>query len=71
MVLSKLGAVGLGFIVHDAYLLPLFVGFVGLSLWTLCRSASKCGAAGAVLAGVAARVLRSTAPVALYRRAIA
>ena len=41
LVLSTLGAVGLSFIVHDAYLLPLFVGFVGLSLWTLYRSARK------------------------------
>jgi len=41
VVLSTLGAVGLGFIVHDAYLLPLFVGFVALSLWTLYRSARK------------------------------
>lgn len=41
LVLSTLGAVGLGFIVHDAYLLPLFVGFVALSLWTLYRSASR------------------------------
>ena len=41
LVLSTLGAVGLGFIVHDAYLLPLFVSFVGLSLWTLYRSTSK------------------------------
>ncbi|MCI0356468.1 MAG: MerC domain-containing protein [Acidobacteria bacterium] len=41
LVLSTLGAVGLGFIVHDAYLVPLFVGFVGLSLWTLYCSARK------------------------------
>jgi mercuric ion transport protein len=41
LVLSTLGAVGLGFIVHDAYLLPLFVGFVALSLWTLYRSARR------------------------------
>ena len=41
LVLSTLGAVGLGFIVHDAYLLPLFVGFVALSVWTLYRSASR------------------------------
>lgn len=38
-VLAALGAVGLGFLVHDAYLLPIFVGFVGLSLWLLYRSA--------------------------------
>lgn len=41
LVLSTLGAVGLGFIVHDAYLLPLFVGFIGLSLWSLYRSARR------------------------------
>jgi len=41
LVLSTAGAVGLGFIIHDAYLLPLFVGFVGLSLWTLYRSARR------------------------------
>lgn len=39
VVLSALGAVGLGFLIHDAYLLPIFVGFVGLSLWLLLRSA--------------------------------
>ncbi|HVB82088.1 MAG TPA: MerC domain-containing protein [Candidatus Binataceae bacterium] len=41
LVLSTLGAVGLGFIVHDAYLLPLFVGFIALSLWSLYRSAVR------------------------------
>ncbi len=39
VVLTAFGAVGLGFIVHDAYLFPLFVGFAGLSLWLLYRSA--------------------------------
>lgn len=43
LVLSTLGAVGLGFIIHDAYLLPVFVGFVALSLWTLYRAARKRG----------------------------
>ncbi len=42
-VLAALGALGLGFIVHDAYLFPLFVGFVGLSLWLLYRSARRHG----------------------------
>lgn len=37
-VLAALGAAGLGFIVHDAYLFPLFVGFVGFNLWLLWRS---------------------------------
>lgn len=39
VVLAAVGAAGLGFLVHDAYLLPIFVGFVGLSLWLLYRSA--------------------------------
>lgn len=39
VVLSAVGAVGLSFLVHDAYLFPLFVAFVGLSLWLLYRSA--------------------------------
>ena len=38
VVLAALGAAGLGFIVHDAYLFPLFVGFIGFSLWMLHRS---------------------------------
>ena len=37
-VLAALGTVGLGFIVHDAYLFPLFMGFAGFSLWSLYRS---------------------------------
>jgi len=42
-VLAAAGAVGLGFLVHDAYLLPLFVGFVGFSLWLLYRAARTHG----------------------------
>ncbi len=38
-VLAALGTAGLGFIVHDVYLFPLYVGFAGLSLWLLYRSA--------------------------------
>jgi mercuric ion transport protein len=43
VVLASLGAVGLGFITYDAYLFPLFVGFVGFSLWLLYRSARAHG----------------------------
>lgn len=42
-VLAALGTLGLGFIVHDAYLFPLFVGFAGFSLWLLYRSARQHG----------------------------
>lgn len=41
VILGAVGAVGLGFLVQDAYLFPIFVGFIGLSLWTLYRSARK------------------------------
>jgi mercuric ion transport protein len=41
VVLSAVAAVGLGFLLHDAFLLPMFVGFAGLNLWTLYRSARK------------------------------
>jgi len=58
-ILAALGTVGLGFIVHDAYLFPLFAGFAGFSLWLLYRSARLHGSmapfwlslAGAVFGG--------------------
>ena len=31
-VIAAVGAVGLGFLIHDAYLFPIFVGFIALSL---------------------------------------
>jgi mercuric ion transport protein len=43
VVLASVGAVGLGFLIQDAYLFPLFVGFSGLSLWLLFRSARRHG----------------------------
>ena len=39
VVLAAVGAAGLGFLVNDAYLFPIFVAFVALSLWLLYRSA--------------------------------
>lgn len=61
LVLSAVGAVGAGFLVRDAYLFPLFVGFVVLGLWFLYRSARGhrqllpfwLGLVGAVLGSVA------------------
>lgn len=38
-VIAAVSAVGLGFIIHDAYLFPIFVGAAGISLWLLYRSA--------------------------------
>jgi mercuric ion transport protein len=37
--LSILSAIGAGFLVNDAFLIPLYVGLLGLSLWLLYSSA--------------------------------
>jgi predicted branched-subunit amino acid permease len=37
--LSALAAIGAGFLIKDAILIPLFLAFIGLSLWLLYRSA--------------------------------
>lgn len=56
--LSVLTAVGAGFLVNDAYLLPLFYGLMAVSLWLLYGTARRrglapfwLGAAGAIAAG--------------------
>jgi mercuric ion transport protein len=41
VVLSAVAAVGLGFLINDAVLLPMFIGFAALNIWTLYRSARK------------------------------
>ena len=38
-ILAAVGAVGLGFLIHDAYLFPIFTAFIAVSLWLLYRSA--------------------------------
>ncbi len=77
VILSALGAAGLGFLIHDAYLFPIFAGFVGLSLWLLFRSARQhtnlapfwLAVAGALLSGVGLFLLVTgihAAPWAIY-----
>ncbi len=41
LVLSAVGAAGLGFLIQDAYLLPIFAGFVGLTQWVQYRTARQ------------------------------
>lgn len=41
--LAALSAIGAGFLINDAFLIPLFVAFLGLSLWLLWRSARRRG----------------------------
>ena len=60
VVLATLGAAGLGFLIHDAYLFPAFVAFAALSVWLVYRSARRHGRmapfwvslSGAVFGGV-------------------
>lgn len=37
--LSVLAAIGAGFLINDAFLIPLYLGLLGLSVWLLYRSA--------------------------------
>ena len=41
IVISALTAIGLGFLIHDAILIPLFIGFIGLNLLMLQRTSGK------------------------------
>lgn len=41
VVLAALVAAGLGFLIRDAYLVPIFVAFAALSLWLLFGSARR------------------------------
>lgn len=59
-VLAAVGAVGLSFLIHDAYLFPLFVGFITLTLWLLYRSARSRGDLAPFWLGLAGGVLGST-----------
>lgn len=60
VILAAVGAAGVSFLINDAYLFPIFVGFVGISTWVLYRSARKhsniapfwVGLAGAALATI-------------------
>jgi mercuric ion transport protein len=56
--LSVLTAIGAGFLINDAFLIPLYIGFLGMSVWLLYSSARShgnltpfwVGLAGAVVA---------------------
>lgn len=41
--LAALSAIGAGFLINDAVLIPLFLAFLGLSFWLLWRSARRHG----------------------------
>jgi len=56
-VLSAVGAIGLGFLIQDAYLFPIFVGFIGLNLWTLYNAAKGRGKMAPFWMGFAAGLI--------------
>lgn len=41
LILSALSAAGLGFLIHDAILIPLLAAFVALNLWLLWRATGR------------------------------
>lgn len=41
VVISALTAIGLGFLIHDAILVPMFMGLIGFNLWMLNRSSRQ------------------------------
>jgi mercuric ion transport protein len=51
--LSALAAVGAGFLINDAVLIPLYVTFLALSLWLLYRSAKAHGSLAPFWLGLA------------------
>ena len=61
VVLSALGAAGLGFLIRDAYLVPIFAGFAALNLWTLFRSARSHGRLEPFWLGLAGGVVGAAA----------
>jgi mercuric ion transport protein len=52
-IVSAITAIGAGFLVRDAVLIPLYVAFLALSLWLLYRSAKSHGGLGPFWLGVA------------------
>lgn len=41
VIISALSAIGLGFLIHDVILIPLFMGFIGFNLWMLHRAVNQ------------------------------
>jgi len=55
-LLAVLTAMGAGFLLRDAILIPLFVFFLGFTLWSLWRSRSRHLQAGPFYLGLASAI---------------
>jgi len=56
-VLAVLSAVGAGFLIRDAFLIPLYLALLGLSAWLLYRSARAHGNLAPFRAGLGGLVV--------------
>lgn len=56
-LLAALSAVGAGFLIRDAVLIPLFVAFLAFTLWSLWSSGKRHGRAGPFRLGLAGAVI--------------
>lgn len=56
-LLSILSAVGLGFLIHDAVLIPMLIGFLALTLYGLHHGMRRHGRRKALGVGIVASVL--------------
>jgi mercuric ion transport protein len=55
--LSVLTAIGAGFLINDAFLIPLYLGLLGLSVWLLYSSSRSHGNLAPFWAGVAGAIV--------------
>lgn len=74
-VVSAITALGAGFLIRDAVLIPLYVALLALSLWLLYRSARSHGGLGPFWLGAAGAAVAFiglwTNPVLVYAGLIA
>jgi mercuric ion transport protein len=55
--LSVLTAIGAGFLINDAFLIPLYLGLLGLSVWFLYQSARSHGNLAPFWAGLGGAIV--------------
>lgn len=58
--LSVLSAIGAGFLINDAFLIPLYLGLLGLSVWMLYSSARSHGNLAPFWTGLAGALVAFT-----------
>ena len=59
--IGVLSAIGAGFLINDLILIPLFVGFLGITLWGLYLSRKRHNRSGPLILSTAAAVVAFSA----------